>query len=163
MPSLQDDMLVALEEDVFHDVTLVGIGGEEVPATKAILAIRSPVFRRMFFGNFQERTSDRVSLNYPAVVLKVLVKYCYTDELDLDLLYLDEEAPASGANPNPGRGVSDPESRSPSNDAGDCGLTDEEAVWMIQLRDAANYLEFYDIPEHLEVLPPTKKIKIMFE
>ena len=115
--TLKKDMLQALEEEAFQDVTLVGTDHVDVPATKAILGIRSPVFRRMFFGGFQETDKDRVSLNYPSLVLKVLIKYCYSDELDLDMIYSDNAG---------------------------FGLTDEEAILMVQLRDAANYFELPD-------------------
>jgi len=117
--TLKDDMQQAFTDEAFRDVTLVGTDQVDVPGTKLVLAIRSPVFKRMFFGNFQERETDRVSLNYPSLVLQVLVKYCYSDELDLDMLYIDG--------------------------TDDGLLTDAEAVLMVQLRDAANYFELSDL------------------
>lgn len=120
--TLKKDMLLALDEEVFQDVMLTGTDHVDVPATKAVLAIRSPVFKRMFFGGFQETNGDRVALDYPSLVLKVLVKYCYSDELDLDMIYTDNACD---------------------------GLTDEEAVLMVQLRDAANYFELPEL--HLSI------------
>ena len=85
------DLLSALEDDEsdgFKDVTLIGSDGGRVSATKAVLAIRSPVFRKMFFGEFREASAkcDSVQMNYSAVVLNIVVKYCYTDEIDLDTI-----------------------------------------------------------------------------
>lgn len=45
-------MREALHDQALHDVSLQGAdGGAAVAATKAVLALRSPVFKRMFFGN----------------------------------------------------------------------------------------------------------------
>lgn len=65
-------------------------------------------------------------MNYAAVVLRVLVKYCYTDELDLDLIFTDPNE-----NDN---GDKEEEESYP-------GLTDTQAVLLVQLRDAAQYFE----------------------
>jgi hypothetical protein len=112
-------MLDALNDETLHDVRLLGTDNVEIACTKFMLASRSPVFKKMFFGEFRERDSDRVSLNYCSTVLKVLVKYCYSDELDLDLI-LDAES-----------------------------LTDKEAMLLVQLRDAANYFELQEVADHI--------------
>jgi len=114
------------ENDSLLDITLIGTDGGRVPAIKAILALRSPVWKRMFFGNFQERECKTVEFNYPSLVLKVLVKYCFTDELDLDLFFHEDNNNEDEEDDN---GV----------------LSDEEAVLMIQLRDAANYFELSEL------------------
>ena len=68
------DFVRELDDDdsVIKDVTLKGSDGGRVSATKAVLSIRSPVFRRMFYGDFQESSNDcdSVELNYPAPVLR---------------------------------------------------------------------------------------------
>jgi hypothetical protein len=115
----KSDMLDALDDETLHDVRLLGTDNVEIACTKFMLASRSPVFKKMFFGEFRERDSDRVSLNYCSTVLKVLVKYCYSDELDLDLI-LDAES-----------------------------LTDKEAMLLVQLRDAANYFELQEVADHI--------------
>ncbi|KAL7519433.1 hypothetical protein ACHAWX_004193 [Stephanocyclus meneghinianus] len=65
--------------------------GETVPAIKAILAARSPVFRRMLYGDFRETRSKSddgdggvltVKLEYSSSVLRLLVEFCFTDRLD---------------------------------------------------------------------------------
>jgi hypothetical protein len=58
-----------------------------VPTIKAILAARSPVFRRMLFGEFRETQSNNqenveVKLDYSGRVLQLLVEFCFTDKLD---------------------------------------------------------------------------------
>ena len=91
----------------------------EIPPTKFLLAIQSPVFERMFFGDFGERHQDKVRLDYPSAVLKVLVHYCYSNEIVLpDLIYTKDDPTQ---------------------------FSDEEAVLMVQLRAAANYFELIDL------------------
>jgi len=111
--TLKQDMRTAMEDTDLHDVTLIGTDGLQVPAIKSVLAIRSPVFRRMFAGDFRERTGDTVSMDYNGLVLRLIVKYCFLDEIDLDLLATDEE---------------------------EC-MSDAEATLTVQARCAAHYLE----------------------
>ena len=114
----------AMDDESFHDVRLVGSDNVEVSAAKWILAIRSQYFKLMFLGSsvegsssdvgrFAERDSNIVRLPYLSSVLKVLVKYCSLDELDLDLISGDEGC-----------------------------LSDDDAVRLVQLRDAARYVQF---------------------
>jgi hypothetical protein len=84
----------------------------------------------MFFGNFAERSKERVELPYPGVVTNVLVTYLYTDELDLDKMYSSD--------------IED-DRNTINNDTPVITLTDNEVVLLIQLRDAANYLELSDL------------------
>mmetsp|Transcript_39648 Transcript_39648/g.85547 ORF Transcript_39648/g.85547 Transcript_39648/m.85547 type:complete len:580 (+) Transcript_39648:119-1858(+) len=56
-----------------------------VPAIKAILAARSPVFRRMLYGEFREThgaENVEVKLDYSGRVLQLLVEFIFTDKLD---------------------------------------------------------------------------------
>ena len=108
---------------VDHDVWLVGTDdstGEGAPANKSFLVAQSPVFQCMFCGPFRERDQDKVPLGYPSVVLKVLVQYSNSGEIDLDLIYTNHDITI---------------------------FSDEDAVSFVQLRDAANYYELYDIHE----------------
>ncbi|CAB9506386.1 expressed unknown protein [Seminavis robusta] len=143
--TLKSDMLRALEDDAndnLKDVTLVGSDGGRVSANKAVLAIRSPVFQRMFFGNFQERDSDEVKMdNYPSIVLQVVVKYCYVDELDLDLIYSDDH---NNNKTNTTANTNQDEQDEEEEEEVD-RLTDAEAVALVQVRDAANYLELFEL------------------
>ena len=60
-----------------------------VPAIKALLAARSPVFRRCLYGEWREtqskNTNDddvlQVKLDYSGRVLQLLVEFCFTDKL----------------------------------------------------------------------------------
>ena len=65
------------------DVKLVGTDGGHVMASKAILSIHSPVFKRMFYGNFREagKSCDSVKLEYSTSVLWGVVSYCYTNRI----------------------------------------------------------------------------------
>ncbi|GMT01672.1 hypothetical protein PENTCL1PPCAC_23846, partial [Pristionchus entomophagus] len=44
-----------------HDITLV-IGGEKIYANKAILAVHSPYFNAMFYGNFADKDKKEIEL-----------------------------------------------------------------------------------------------------
>jgi BTB/POZ domain len=87
--SIEDAFARALKDDAFHDVTLQGSDGVQVPANRTILALRSPVFRKMLFGNFQEATKDIVDVDFPGPVVKAVVEYIHTDDAKL-LVKLDE-------------------------------------------------------------------------
>lgn len=68
-----------------------------VPAIKAILAARSPVFRRMLYGDFRETRAStdgkvEVRLEYSGRVLSLLVEFVFTDQL----ASLDSKAGAEG-------------------------------------------------------------------
>ncbi len=60
-----------------------------VPAIKALLAARSPVFRRCLYGEWRETQSKsnkdddvlQVKLDYSGRVLQLLVEFCFTDKL----------------------------------------------------------------------------------
>jgi hypothetical protein len=117
----KSDMLDALDDETLHDVRLLGTDNVEIACNKFTLTSRSLIFKKMFFGEFRERDSDRVSLNYCSTVLKVLVKYCYSDELDLDLIL---HAPS-------------------------LSLTDKEAMLLVQLRDAANYFQLQEVADRI--------------
>ena len=76
-------------KDDASEVSYIGTIGREVPTIKSILAARSPVFRRMLYGDFREtraRNDDdgvlRVKLEYSSSVLRLLVEFCFTDKLD---------------------------------------------------------------------------------
>mmetsp|Transcript_22901 Transcript_22901/g.51137 ORF Transcript_22901/g.51137 Transcript_22901/m.51137 type:complete len:300 (-) Transcript_22901:5-904(-) len=118
MPTISDDIKYQLDLDnSLTDVTLVGSDGGRVPALKTILALRSPVFRKMFFGNFWENGADcdAVTLDYSAEVLRAVVEYCYTDDTALQREIIHVR---------------------PS--------TDATAVLAVQTRGAAKY---FDLPE----------------
>ncbi|KAL3931776.1 MAG: hypothetical protein SGBAC_011150 [Bacillariaceae sp.] len=114
------DLLQAMEDEAFVDTILLGSDSLEVPCNKFVLGLRSPIFKKMFFAGAQEQ--QRAPLNYPSVVLKVIVKYCYSDEVDLGLLCVGEAET----------------------------FTDQEAITLVQLRDAARYFELYHVANYIE-------------
>ena len=84
-----------MSADALNDVHLVGTDGKGLPCSKTLLASVSPVFMRMFFGDFNERDSNRCSLDFHSGVIELIVKYCYCGKLDLIWCMdftLDEEA-----------------------------------------------------------------------
>lgn len=117
------------DESVLKDVALVGSDDGRVTATKAILAMRSPVFRRMFYGSFREANTgcDSVKMNHCTPVLRAVVTYCYTGDLELSLL----------------PGDSMPE------DEDGVQLSDAKAMALFQVRDAADYLELPNFHEDI--------------
>lgn len=114
------DLLQAMEDEAFVDTILLGSDSLEVPCNKFVLATRSPKFKKMFFAGAQEK--QRAPLDYPSVVLKILVKYCYSDEVDLGLICVGEAET----------------------------FTDQEAITLVQLRDAARHFELYDVANYIE-------------
>ena len=77
-----------LNAEEISDISLIpeGENNDGVPAVKAILAARSPVFRRMLYGEFRETQSNNqdnveVKLDYSGRVLQLLVEFCFTDKL----------------------------------------------------------------------------------
>lgn len=64
----------------FHDVSLQGTDeAPNIPASRLILSIRSPVFHKMLYGEFKE--SGSVPLAFSAAILNHIVQYCYTDDV----------------------------------------------------------------------------------
>ncbi|XP_047057558.1 BTB/POZ and MATH domain-containing protein 2-like [Lolium rigidum] len=63
------------------DVTFE-VQGEELPAHKLVLAMRSPVFKALLYGPMKEKDSNRVIIDdmQPAI-FKVLLHFIYTDSL----------------------------------------------------------------------------------
>lgn len=84
--SLVEDLrglrVLVADEDL-SDVILRGNDGVAVPAARLMLAARSDVFKKMFFGNFAETRSEDVGLNYSGVTLRAMVHFCFTDELKI--------------------------------------------------------------------------------
>lgn len=89
--TLLSDINSLLNDDDVTDIVLVPEDSENetitsVPAIRAILAARSPVFRRMLYGEFRETQSNsqesvEVRLDYSGRVLELLVEFCFTDQL----------------------------------------------------------------------------------
>ncbi|KAK1662955.1 hypothetical protein QYE76_051121 [Lolium multiflorum] len=63
------------------DVTFE-VQGEEFPAHKFVLAMRSPVFKALLYGPMREKDSNRFVVDdMQPVIFKVLLRFIYTDSL----------------------------------------------------------------------------------
>ena len=90
-PSVCSDLLASLETPEFCDIKIQSADGD-VPANKAILSIRSDYFSRMFSpaNNFVENSSGRCKLPYSKAVVKKVVTYLYSGEMDVSELDLGQ-------------------------------------------------------------------------
>lgn len=76
---LVDNLDHLFETKVCSDVTL-NVAGKELQAHKAILAARSPVFRKMFCNDMKESNMNRVEIiDLESDVVEAMLKYMYTD------------------------------------------------------------------------------------
>ena len=78
--SLAGDFRSLLEEGLLSDVTLVNVKSKkEFEAHKAILSIRSPVFKRMFQHEMKEKATNRVEIeDTEDQVLHEMLTFIYT-------------------------------------------------------------------------------------
>jgi hypothetical protein len=81
--TLQEAIQRLLTDSRITDVELEGDDGVRLPGCKGLLAARSEVFERMLLGQFAESSEAVVKVGYPGDVLKKIVRYCYTDDVDL--------------------------------------------------------------------------------
>lgn len=66
------------------DLMLI-IDGQRLPSLKFVLSAKSPVFRAMLFGEFKESNDKENEMKEASVqTFKVLLKYCYFEELVLN-------------------------------------------------------------------------------
>ena len=130
------DLLAALADEDLTDVSLVGHDGLEVPACRFVLAARSPVLKRMLYGNFREAQSNSKTielLDYSGHVLKIVVKYCTAGQFFI----MDDQTLAAQ------------QSQSSQLDP----LANEEFVRLaVQVAKAADYLEISGLVRETECL-----------
>jgi hypothetical protein len=86
MNSLQTDFEAALGDEEFDDLLLISSDRMEVPANRLILSLRSKVFRDTLMLDNRQAIAGAtvvttVKIDYPGVVLKSLVYFCYTDQV----------------------------------------------------------------------------------
>jgi hypothetical protein len=81
--SLEEALERLMLDSGIADVELEGDDGVRLPGCKGLLSARSPVFERMFWGKFAESSSEVVKVGYPGEVLRKVVRYCYTDTIEL--------------------------------------------------------------------------------
>jgi hypothetical protein len=123
---LWDDELLLLQ-DGFHLES--NLDGTRIPALKAFLAAKSPVFRRMLLGPFAEAQKSTVLVHYPGTVLQILIEYIYNDQIERPLSRLL-------------LGLAQQQKQEPEGRAADIGPFGLVSTLM-SLMDAANY---YGLP-----------------
>jgi hypothetical protein len=77
--TLAEALRALLTNEKYSDVTLKGTDGILVKANRAMLAVRSPVFDRMLYGDFAEASKCVVDVGYSGDVLEEVIAYIYTD------------------------------------------------------------------------------------
>ncbi|RCV19122.1 hypothetical protein SETIT_3G358500v2 [Setaria italica] len=74
-----------LRSEAGADVTFA-VSGKSFAAHKNILAARSPVFKAEFFGDMEEKTSQRVEIkDMEPIVFEALLRFIYTDMVPAEL------------------------------------------------------------------------------
>lgn len=84
-PSLAESIGAGLVSDELRelaDAVLVSIDGEEHPAHRLLLSMRSPVMRATFRHDMQESRTGRIHANASSAAVEQLLKFIYTDEVD---------------------------------------------------------------------------------
>lgn len=82
----------------FADVILTTTDNVEIPACRALLAIRSPYFKKLFFLPFIEREQRKIPINLHSVPLHQVLHFAYTDSCPL--LKMAEQAVESLSEPH---------------------------------------------------------------
>lgn len=67
----------------FADVTFVTKDNEKIPACRALLGIRSPYFKNLFFLPFKERSQHDIPVDLVASALREILHFAYTDSSPL--------------------------------------------------------------------------------
>ena len=88
------DIISSIDNDSMQDMVLLSNDGGEVPASRFVLGARSPVLRQMLFHNSTNgtNTSSQLKITYSTTVVRALVYYCRTNELDDIRLPTNEES-----------------------------------------------------------------------
>jgi len=74
----------------FADVTFL-VGKELFPAHKVILSARSNYFHALFSNRMQSLSSGPIELDIDPIIFSVILKWIYTDEIDLTSLVIENE------------------------------------------------------------------------
>jgi hypothetical protein len=90
------DLISSMGNEAMLDIVLLANDGGEIPACRFVLGARSAILQRMLFGG-QGRTNGaapKLHLEYSTNVLRTLVHYCRTNELDQAWISSKDEAAA---------------------------------------------------------------------
>jgi len=85
-PSLAKDLQDCLTSSDFGDVTLKSHEGDVFPAHRQLLAMRSPVFKAMFYGSMSEAQSGTACIDSSSASLQHLLHCMYTDEINAKVM-----------------------------------------------------------------------------
>ena len=99
MTNVANDLRANLlgNEDLSDVLLESKLDGMRVPAVRALLAARSSVFKSLLFGGYAESTDKVVPMEMPGDIIKMVVQFIYTDEIDLENEGVDVIALAVGA------------------------------------------------------------------
>ena len=87
---LADDLISSIDDEAMLDIMLVAKDGGEIPASRFVLGARSTVLQKMLFSEGQIGGSPELKLDYSSKVVRTLVHYCRTNELNQDWQSKDE-------------------------------------------------------------------------
>lgn len=96
MDRLLVDLLSSTSNEAMLDIVLVANDGGEIPACRFVLGARSVILQKMLFGErrMMRGSAPKLHLEYSTNVVRTLVHYCRTNELDQVWVSSKDEASA---------------------------------------------------------------------
>lgn len=65
------------------DVIIITKDSNKIPACRAILAIRSPYFKKLFFSGFQEKNEGEVAVGFSERIMRFILEFSYSGKCSL--------------------------------------------------------------------------------
>lgn len=84
------ELISSIDDEAMLDIMLVANDGGEIPASRFVLGARSTVLQKMMFSEGRMGGSSELKLDYSSKVVRTLVHYCRTNELNQDWHSKDE-------------------------------------------------------------------------
>ena len=78
-----------LGDKEFSDVTFIA-GDQEIPAHKALLAAKSPVFAAMFKSRMKEEQTNRIEIPEKSSVFEELLRFIYAGKIEKQEVYTED-------------------------------------------------------------------------
>ena len=78
-----------LGDKEFSDVTFIA-GDKEIPAHKALLAAKSPVFAAMFKSRMKEEQTNRIEIPEKSSVFEELLRFIYAGKIEKQEVYTED-------------------------------------------------------------------------